>query len=103
VHEGLGLEAGDDLLRQVAARLKDALREVDTIARLGGGEFAILVEGMPASADMTAVAEKLIEEFAMPFQVKGTEVVAAPSIGITIHPGCDEMQGYLYSRPLPAA
>ena len=93
VNEGLGLEAGDELLRQVAARLNDTLREVDTIARLGSDEFAILVEGMPTSADVTAVAEKLIEEFAIPFQVKGTEVVAVPSIGITIHPnGTDNSQ-----------
>ena len=93
VNEGLGLEAGDELLRQVAARLKERLREVDTIARLGSDEFAILVEGMPTSADVTAVAEKLIEEFAIPFQVKGTEVVAVPSIGITIHPnGTDNSQ-----------
>ena len=93
VNEGLGLEAGDELLRQVAARLKETLREVDTIARLGSDEFAILVEGMPTSADVTAVAEKLIEEFAIPFQVKGTEVVAVPSIGITIHPnGTDNSQ-----------
>ncbi len=93
VNEGLGLEAGDELLRQVAARLKDTLREVDTIARLGSDEFAILVEGMPASADVTAVAEKLIEEFAKPFQVKGTEVFTVPSIGITIHPnGTDHSQ-----------
>jgi diguanylate cyclase (GGDEF)-like protein/PAS domain S-box-containing protein len=86
VNEGLGLEAGDELLRQVAARLKDTLRDVDTVARLGGDEFAILVESTRGSADISAVAEKLIERFAAPFEVTGNEVVAIPSIGVTLYP-----------------
>lgn len=86
VNEGLGLDAGDELLRQVAARLKDNLRDVDTVARLGADEFAILVEGMRVSADISTVAEKLTEAFAAPFEVIGHEVVAVPSIGFTLYP-----------------
>jgi diguanylate cyclase (GGDEF)-like protein len=96
VNEGLGLDAGDELLRQVAARLKETLRDVDTVARLGADEFSILVESMRASADITAVAEKLIEAFARPFDVNGSEIVAVPSIGVTSYPdGVDDSQKLL--------
>lgn len=86
VNDGLGLEAGDHLLRMVAERLKNTLRDVDTIARLGGDEFAILAESMPGSADVIAIAEKLIEAFATPFTVAGSEIIIAASIGISTHP-----------------
>jgi PAS domain S-box-containing protein/diguanylate cyclase (GGDEF)-like protein len=96
VNEDLGLEAGDELLRRVAVRLKDTLRDVDTIARLGADEFAILVEGMGEPADITAVGEKLIVAFAMPFEVMSHEVVVVPSIGITLYPnGSNDSQKLL--------
>ena len=91
VNDGLGLEAGDDLLRQVAERLKNTLRDVDTIARLGGDEFAILAESVPGSADLAAIAEKLVEAFTTPFTVAGSEIIIATSIGISTHPnGTDD-------------
>ncbi|MBY0268312.1 MAG: EAL domain-containing protein [Burkholderiales bacterium] len=86
VNDGLGLEAGDELLRQVAGRLRDILRDVDTIARLGGDEFAILTESVPKGTDVTAIAEKLVESFAAPFRVAGREIIVAASIGISTHP-----------------
>src|SRR5262249_21516856 len=51
VNRSLGQDAGDQLLQQLAARLKEQLREIDTIARLGADEFAILVEGVPGAED----------------------------------------------------
>jgi diguanylate cyclase (GGDEF)-like protein/PAS domain S-box-containing protein len=102
INEGLGLEAGDDLLRQVAARLKDTLREVDTIARMGSDEFAMLAEGVPAAADVTALAEKLIQAFAAPFSVMDSEVVATPSIGISIYPDGTEDLALLVEHAVAA-
>ncbi|MBX9902730.1 MAG: EAL domain-containing protein [Burkholderiales bacterium] len=96
VNDGLGLEAGDDLLRQVAERLKNTLRDVDTIARLGGDEFAILVESVPGKNDVTAIADKLIEAFARPFTVAESEIVIAASIGFSTHPNdTDDMDKLL--------
>lgn len=86
VNDGLGLKAGDDLLRQIAERLKDTLRDVDTIARLSGDEFAILAEDVPGSTAVIAIAEKLVEAFAAPFTVMGTEVIITASIGTSMHP-----------------
>jgi diguanylate cyclase (GGDEF)-like protein/PAS domain S-box-containing protein len=98
VNESLGLGGGDDLLRQVAARLTHTLRDVDTIARLGSDEFGILAESLPASADVSAVAEKLVEAFAQPFEVHGVEIVAVPSIGVAVHPGQDDGPDHLLER-----
>jgi diguanylate cyclase (GGDEF)-like protein/PAS domain S-box-containing protein len=98
VNESLGLGGGDELLRQVAARLTHTLRDVDTIARLGSDEFAILAESLPASADVIAVAEKLVDAFALPFEVQGAELVAIPSIGVAVHPSLDDEPDHLLER-----
>lgn len=84
VNESLGHEAGDALLKKVAARLTAALREVDTLARLGGNDYAVLVEGMQAASDVNAVAEKLTQALAAPFEVQGHEVFVSASIGVAI-------------------
>lgn len=86
VNNGLGLEAGDELLRQVAVRLKETLREVDTIARLGSDEFALLVEDIPGKSGAVAIAEKLAKAFAAPFIIAATEVITTAGIGISMHP-----------------
>jgi diguanylate cyclase (GGDEF)-like protein/PAS domain S-box-containing protein len=82
VNESLGHEAGDKLLRDVAARLQSSLREVDTIARLGGDDYAILVEGAASTDDVVAVAEKAIQTLAAPFEVRDHEIFVAASIGV---------------------
>ena len=82
VNESLGREAGDGLLREVASRLKTSLREVDTIARLGGDDYAVLVEGTNSADDVTAVAEKLIQTLAAPFDVRGHEIFVSASVGV---------------------
>lgn len=82
VNDSLGHGAGDQLLVQVADRLKLCLRPGDTIARLGGDEFAILLEDVTSADDVTAVAERMFEELAPPFDLVGKEVLVRASIGI---------------------
>jgi diguanylate cyclase (GGDEF)-like protein/PAS domain S-box-containing protein len=84
INESLGHEAGDALLKQVASRLTAALRDVDTVARLGGNDYAVLIEGMQAVSDVNAVAEKLTQALATPFEVQGHEVFVSASIGVAI-------------------
>jgi diguanylate cyclase (GGDEF)-like protein/PAS domain S-box-containing protein len=84
INESLGHEAGDALLKKVASRLTAALRDVDTVARLGGNDYAVLVEGMQAASDVNAVAEKLTQAMAAPFEVQGHEVFVSASIGVAI-------------------
>ncbi len=77
---------GDDLLRQVAARLQRGLRETDTLARLGGDEFIVLLTGLNVPEDAGIVAHKLVSDMAAPFLIDGAEVFLTASIGISIFP-----------------
>jgi len=80
VNDTLGHEAGDQLLKSVAARLLATLREGDTIARLGGDEFVVLVEGSSPTGSAALVAERLLEVLREPFEVAD---VARPTVRIT--------------------
>lgn len=95
VNESLGREAGDKLLSEVASRLKTSLHEVDTIARVGGNDYAVLVEGTKTADDVTAVAEKLMHILASPYHVEGHEVFISASIGVGICSNGDCVAGPL--------
>ena len=86
VNDTLGHAVGDELLRHVAARLTGAVRAVDTVSRLGGDEFIIVLREVGGADDMVLVAEKVIAALAAPVHVLGHELRATPSIGISIFP-----------------
>ena len=89
INDSLGHDAGDELLIAVARRLLAANRSSDTVARLGGDEFAILLEDGGNEDRSAAVAERLIEALAPPFEVRGREVFVRASIGIAIADALD--------------
>ncbi len=84
VNDTLGHAAGDALLAGVAGRLRGCLREVDTAARIGGDEFAILLDGVTSLADATCTADRIQQALARPFDVDGTPITASASIGIAL-------------------
>jgi diguanylate cyclase (GGDEF)-like protein/PAS domain S-box-containing protein len=86
VNDSLGHTVGDDLLQDVAVRLRGFLRRDDTLARLGGDEFTILMEGLRQGKDAAVLAEKLIKSLCEPFQIKDYELMVGASIGISIYP-----------------
>ncbi|MFA7292408.1 MAG: diguanylate cyclase, partial [Rhodocyclaceae bacterium] len=86
VNDTLGHGAGDELLREVAQRLKSSVRAVDTVARLGGDEFVVLVPEINESLDLTRVSQKILDALIVPYQIEGRSVVTTPSIGISIYP-----------------
>ncbi|MES2756719.1 MAG: EAL domain-containing protein [Pseudomonadota bacterium] len=86
INDLLGHDAGDELLRQVAARLLAAVRASDVVARLGGDEFVVLLEGAGASANAALVARKIEQANAEPFDVGGQKVRTSSSIGIGLYP-----------------
>ena len=86
VNDTLGHGAGDALLRAVAGRLLAQAREGDTVARLGGDEFAIIQTGLAHTADAEALAARLIEVLAAPYELHGERAIIGASIGIALLP-----------------
>lgn len=86
VNDGLGHAAGDELLKEVAERLQSAVREGDTVARVGGDEFALLLPGIHYAEDLAAISRKLIESLHRPFALFGRELSVTASGGISLYP-----------------
>ena len=87
VNDTLGHAAGDNLLKELAGRLKSSLRETDIVARLGGDEFAIIqTDARDQREDAVALAVRLLELVAKPFMLDGQEVCIGTSIGIALAP-----------------
>lgn len=86
VNDTLGHLAGDALLRQVAERLAQQLRAVDTVARLGGDEFVVLLTEITGATDASLVAEKLLGALAPPVELEGQSVHVSASIGVSLYP-----------------
>jgi diguanylate cyclase (GGDEF)-like protein len=95
VNDSLGHEAGDLLLRSVATRLLGAVREADTIARIGGDEFVVLLDGATIEAAPELVAERLVDVLRQPFDVDGVEstmrVTASVGIATGVRPSGDDL------------
>jgi diguanylate cyclase (GGDEF)-like protein/PAS domain S-box-containing protein len=84
INDSFGHASGDALLVAVGDRLRVCVRADDTVARVGGDEFAVLVENMTGDAEVKFVADRIHEAFRDPFLVEGREVVVAASVGIAI-------------------
>jgi two-component system cell cycle response regulator len=89
VNDTFGHDMGDELLKAVTERLRVCVREVDTVARMGGDEFTIILEGVLSEQNIIAVATRITESIAAPFELKGQHISIGVSIGITIYPQDD--------------
>lgn len=99
VNDTLGHQAGDELLTAVAARLTARLRNADTLARIGGDEFVIVLEDIPGADGVTAVADEVIRQLETPFVLAGGhEARIGGSIGIALFPDDGETPARLLER-----
>ena len=89
VNDTMGHSVGDQLLKAVADRLQACIREVDTVARMGGDEFTIILEGLSSDSDIRIVAQRITNSLAEPFQMKDHTASIGVSIGITVYPSDD--------------
>jgi diguanylate cyclase (GGDEF)-like protein/PAS domain S-box-containing protein len=86
VNDALGHLAGDELLRQLSARLVGLVRNSDTLARLGGDEFTVILEGCATIDDVRTGATRLLSLFEEPFLIRGHQLYASCSIGVSVFP-----------------
>ncbi|MHB1495211.1 MAG: putative bifunctional diguanylate cyclase/phosphodiesterase, partial [Acidithiobacillus sp.] len=86
VNDAYGHDAGDDLLKEMARRLQDAVRLTDIVARMGGDEFVLLLEGLRGVDELDQVLARLQAAIAQPFTIKGKEISIQASLGLTIYP-----------------
>lgn len=86
INDSLGHTAGDEILKEMASRLKSCLREGDTLSRLGGDEFMILQAEIEEAEDSIKLARRINEKVSEPFHVDGNELQITTSIGISIYP-----------------
>lgn len=94
INDTLGLEYGDLLLIEVAERIKMCVRDVDTVARVGGDEFVVLIENVDmlaevASQKIAVIAEKIRTTLAEPYHLKGNQYLSSPSIGVILYRGLE--------------
>ena len=87
INDTLGHAMGDTLLREASQRLTRVIRRQDTLARIGGDEFVVVLNGLRAAVDAGHVAGKILQVLAHPFALEGHRVVANASIGISLFPG----------------
>jgi len=86
VNDTLGHEAGDRLLQSAATRLRELFRAEDTVARIGGDEFVILIDKLVATVDIVSAATKVLDAFRSPIAISGREFMVTASIGIALSP-----------------
>jgi diguanylate cyclase (GGDEF)-like protein len=89
VNDTFGHAAGDELLRQVAARLRGAVRPGDTVGRLSGDEFAVILPAIGALTDAESLAERVVACFDAPFRLDGVEAGIGTSVGVAVHESRD--------------
>lgn len=86
INDSLGHLAGDALLKGVANRLRECVRETETVCRQGGDEFLIILSAMHDTDRIAKVADKILEKMASPFNIEGHQLFTSMSIGVAVYP-----------------
>jgi diguanylate cyclase (GGDEF)-like protein len=89
VNDQHGHAAGDQVLRDVALRLQDTVRSSDLVGRIGGDEFALIIEGIESQSDVGVLADKIAEAIEAPIELNGAPIRVGASIGVAFFPDRD--------------
>ncbi|HEX9182075.1 MAG TPA: PAS domain S-box protein, partial [Burkholderiales bacterium] len=90
INDTLGHHQGDEMIRQVGERLVDCVRPGDTVGRISGDEFAVVLADLARPDDASIVAQKVLEALARPFELAGNEAYVTASVGIAVYPADGE-------------
>jgi diguanylate cyclase (GGDEF)-like protein/PAS domain S-box-containing protein len=90
INDSFGHPVGDRLLKDAADRLRSCIGDADLVARIGGDEFAVILDTIAAPKDASAVAERLVEALSAPYELDSVEMVVGASVGIALYPGDGE-------------
>ncbi|MCF8039757.1 MAG: EAL domain-containing protein, partial [Desulfohalobiaceae bacterium] len=86
INDNFGHQAGDEILQSVAKKLKRCVRETDTLARIGGDEFLLMMQDLPSAEDADRVCQKILDRLNQPMRYRGKEIRITASIGIALYP-----------------
>ncbi len=95
VNDRFGHVAGDQLLVEIAARVRDSVRTGDTVARFGGDEFVVLLSSVTGAGDAAYVAAKVLDAAQAPFRLEGHEISITTSLGVSVYPADGASAGEL--------
>ncbi|MBE0568125.1 MAG: EAL domain-containing protein [Deltaproteobacteria bacterium] len=98
INDTLGHDTGDQLLKEVAERLRGCLRASDTVSRMGGDEFNILLTDVPHADDIITIAQKVVDSFGKDFRIGKHEFHTTTSMGISIYPEDGETMEALFKK-----
>lgn len=98
VNDTLGHAAGDALIREFAARLSDAVREMDTVARIGGDEFCVLACDIEQDVDIAILCNRILSVVERPFLLMGSQIFVGVSIGVAMAPDAGTDRGDLVRK-----
>lgn len=86
INDTMGHSAGDEVLKVVAKRIQHSVRKEDTVARMGGDEFNIIIPGITLIEDIVQLASRVLQAFQEPLYIQNQSLVITPSIGISVYP-----------------
>jgi len=92
INDSYGHLAGDELLKQVSARMLKEIRNSDILVRLGGDEFVVLTDVLHQREEVYPLAQRVIQAFAVPFTVQQYEIAVTPSVGVAFYPEAESLE-----------
>ncbi len=95
INDALGYDIGDQLLKQVAARLQDVLRQVDTVTRFAGDKFVLLLPQIAKQESCAFIAKRILDSIAIPYRINEQQLFLTASIGVAVYPNDGESYQFL--------